>query len=82
MIFLKKNSLKSIKETMTRSIYTSLSTLVTIIAINALVPTVREFTLPLIVGVITGAYSSIFIASPVWVILADKIKKKKPSKVK
>lgn len=71
----------SVNETMTRSIYTSLSTLVTIIAINALVPTVREFTLPLIVGVITGAYSSIFIASPVWVILADKIKKKKPATV-
>lgn len=63
----------SITETMTRSINTSLSTLVTIIAINILVPSVREFTIPLIVGIITGAYSSIFIASPVWVLLRNKI---------
>ena len=63
----------SITETMTRSINTSLSTLVTIIAINILVPSVREFTVPLIVGIITGAYSSIFIASPVWVLLRNKI---------
>ncbi len=63
----------SITETMTRSINTSLSTLVTIIAINILVPSVREFTVPLIVGIITGAYSSIFIASPVWVFLRNKI---------
>ena len=63
----------SLTETMTRSIYTSLSTLITIIAINILVPSVREFTIPLIIGIITGAYSSICIASPVWVYLKDKV---------
>lgn len=67
----------SISETLTRSINTSLSTLVTIIAINILVPSVREFTIPLIVGVVCGAYSSIFIASPVWVFLKEKAGKKK-----
>lgn len=67
----------SLTETMTRSIYTSASTLATIIAINILVPTVREFTFPLIIGIITGAYSSICIASPVWVYLKDKIGNKK-----
>ena len=67
----------SITETLTRSINTSLSTLVTIIAINILVPSVREFTIPLIVGVVCGAYSSIFIASPVWVFLKEKAGKKK-----
>ena len=67
----------SITETLTRSINTSLSTLVTIIAINILVPSVREFTIPLIVGVICGAYSSIFIASPVWVFLKEKTGNKK-----
>lgn len=71
----------SINETMTRSIYTSLSTLITIIAINILVPSVRDFTVPLIVGVVTGAYSSIFIASPVWVLLKDKIGNKTKSKL-
>ncbi|WP_244833050.1 protein translocase subunit SecF [Clostridium sp. BJN0001] len=72
----------SLTETMARSINTSVSTLVTIIAINVLVPTVREFTLPLMIGIITGAYSSIFIASPVWVILKTKIKGKKNRKNK
>ncbi len=67
----------SISETLTRSINTSLSTLVTIIAINILVPSVREFTIPLIVGIVCGAYSSIFIASPVWVFLKEKAGKKK-----
>ena len=67
----------SLTETMTRSINTSLSTLVTIIAINILVPTVREFTIPLIIGIVVGAYSSIFIASPVWVLLKDKMENKK-----
>ncbi|WP_294403335.1 protein translocase subunit SecF [uncultured Clostridium sp.] len=67
----------SITETLTRSINTSLSTLVTIIAINILVPSVREFTIPLIVGIVCGAYSSIFIASPVWVFLKEKTGKKK-----
>ena len=67
----------SLTETMTRSIYTSLSTLITIIAINILVPSVREFTIPLIIGIITGAYSSICIASPVWVYLKDKVGNKK-----
>lgn len=67
----------SISETLTRSINTSLSTLATIVAINILVPSVREFTIPLIVGIVCGAYSSIFIASPVWVFLKEKAGKKK-----
>lgn len=70
----------SLTETLKRSIYTSLSTLVTIIAINILVPSVREFTIPLIVGIICGAYSSIFIASPVYVLLKEKMENKKNKK--
>lgn len=67
----------SLTETMTRSIYTSSSTLITIIAINIMVPSVREFTIPLIVGIICGAYSSICVASPVWVYLKKRSKNKK-----
>ncbi|VYU05469.1 protein translocase subunit SecF [Clostridium tertium] len=63
---------KSLTQTMSRSINTTLTTLVTIIAVNIFVPTVREFTFPLIIGIAAGAYSSIFIASPIWVILKDK----------
>ena len=67
----------SITETIARSIYTSLATVVTIIALNILVPSVRTFTFPLIVGIISGAYSSICIASPIWVYLKDKVGNKK-----
>ncbi|MBW6409947.1 protein translocase subunit SecF [Clostridium weizhouense] len=62
----------SLTETMSRSINTSLTTLFTIIAVNIFVPTVREFTIPLIIGIVAGAYSSIFVASPVWVYLKSK----------
>ena len=67
---------KSLTQTMSRSINTTLTTLITIIAVNIFVPTVREFTFPLIIGIAAGAYSSICIASPVWVILKDKRGKK------
>ena len=67
----------SLTETIARSIYTSLATVVTIIALDILVPSVRTFTFPLIVGIISGAYSSICIASPIWVYLKDKVGNKK-----
>jgi preprotein translocase subunit SecF len=52
---------------MARSINTVLTTLFTITAIYILgVPSVKEFALPLIIGIISGCYSSIFIASPIW----------------
>lgn len=63
---------KSIKDTIVRSINTSLTTLITIVAVYVLVPSIREFSLPLIIGIISGAYSSIFIASPLWVIFKNK----------
>lgn len=63
----------SLTETIARSIYTSLATVITIVAMNILVPSVRQFTIPLIIGIISGAYSSICIASPIWVYLKDKI---------
>ncbi|BDR65131.1 protein-export membrane protein SecF [Clostridium tetani] len=62
----------SIAQTMTRSINTSLTTLFTIAAVYIFVPSVREFALPLLIGVICGAYSSIFIASPLWTIFRKK----------
>jgi len=67
----------SVTETLARSIYTSSATAITIIALNILVPSVRSFTFPLIVGIISGAYSSICIASPIWVYLKDKVGNKK-----
>ena len=70
---------KSLTQTMSRSINTTLTTLITIIAVNIFVPTVREFSFPLIIGIATGAYSSIFIASTTWVLL-KKIGHKKKDK--
>ncbi len=58
----------SIKETMPRTINTSLTTLITITAVYIFgVPSIKEFSLPIIVGLISGTYSSIFIASAMWV---------------
>ena len=71
---------KSINKTLARSINTSLTTLIIIGAVNIFVPTVREFSFPLLIGIAAGAYSSIFIASPIWVILKNKMNKKKSVK--
>lgn len=68
---------ESITQTMTRSINTVLTTLFTIVAVYVFVPSVRDFAFPLIVGILSGAYSSIFIASPLWVILKKNMKGKK-----
>ncbi len=68
----------SIWQTMARSINTSLTTLVTIGALYLLgVPSIKEFALPLMIGIISGTYSSIFIASPIWVLLREISSKKK-----
>lgn len=58
----------SIVACITRSINTSLTTLITITCLFIFVPAIRPFSLPLIIGIASGAYSSIFIASPLWVI--------------
>ncbi len=62
----------SIAETLPRTINTSLTTLVTILAVYIFgVQSIKEFALPIIVGLISGTYSSIFIASPTWVALLE-----------
>lgn len=62
----------SITQTMSRSVNTTLTTLITIVSVYIFVPSVREFAFPLAVGIACGAYSSIFIASPVWVMLKNR----------
>lgn len=69
---------ESIAQSLTRSINTSLTTLITLLALYILgVEQIREFALPLIVGVVAGTYSSIFIASPLWVMIKQSRKGKK-----
>lgn len=57
----------SISESMGRTINTTVTTLITIILLYIFgVNSIKDFAFPLIVGVIAGAYTSIFIASPYW----------------
>lgn len=68
---------KSIKQTIRRSINTSATTLIAVTVLYILgVEAIKDFALPLIIGVLAGTYSSIFIASPVWYLL-----KRRKSKV-
>ncbi len=71
----------SINQTISRSINTSLTTLVVIGSVTYFVPTVREFTVPLLVGIAAGTYSSIFIASPIWVLIKNRKNKKEKAAV-
>lgn len=64
---------KGIWQTMARSINTSITTLITLVALYILgVASIKEFAFPLIVGVICGCYSSVFLASQFWVLFKGK----------
>ncbi len=68
---------KSISQTIVRSINTSFTTLLAIVCLYIFgVEAIKDFALPLIVGVLVGTYSSIFIASPMWYILKSKLPNK------
>lgn len=59
----------SIAETISRSLNTSLTTLIAIIALLLLGgPTIASFLLALLIGIVTGTYSSIFVASQLLVV--------------
>lgn len=67
---------KSISQTLGRSINTTLTTLFTIGAIYVLgVQSIKDFSLPMIVGIVAGAYSSIFISGSMWYVLLPKNEK-------
>jgi preprotein translocase SecF subunit len=64
---------RSVNQTLNRSINTSITTLVTIAALYIVgVQSIKEFALPLMVGIVSGTYSSIFIASPLWYVFKSK----------
>jgi preprotein translocase subunit SecF len=57
----------SISQTLSRTINTSVTTLLTIVMLFLFGgQTIKDLTLALIVGLISGTYSSIFIATPIW----------------
>ena len=68
----------SITQTLTRSIYTSLTTFVTVAVLYILgVSSIREFALPLMTGILCGAFSSVCITGPLWYVMRTKLQKKK-----
>ncbi|MGL4546634.1 protein translocase subunit SecF [Eubacterium aggregans] len=65
----------SVNQTLKRSINTVATTLIAILALYIFgVAAVKNFALPLIVGIACGCYSSIFVASPLWVVFQKKFK--------
>ncbi|MCI6430401.1 MAG: protein translocase subunit SecD [Oliverpabstia sp.] len=68
----------SITQTLTRSIYTSFTTFIMVFVLFILgVSSIREFALPIMVGIICGAYSSVCITGSLWYVLRTKFKKAK-----
>lgn len=67
-----------IQSTLRRSLFTSLTTLIPIICVFIFGgDTTRLFVLALIIGIVSGTYSSIFVASPLWYDMSMKTKKKR-----
>ena len=70
----------AVSETLTRSINTSLTTFITVLMLFLFgVSSIRDFTMPLMVGIVSGAWSSVMIAGPLWydfVQLAEKRREK------
>ena len=63
----------SISQTLTRSINTTLTTFVMVLILYILgVSSIREFALPLMVGLICGTYSSVCLSGSVWYVLNKK----------
>lgn len=72
---------KSMSSVITRTICTSITTLIAIITVYVVaivfnLPSVQGFALPMIVGVISGCYSSICVAGPLWVMWQLRKQKK------
>ena len=65
---------RSITQTLTRSIYTSLTTFIMVAVLYIMgVSSIREFAAPLMVGIICGAYSSVCITGSLWLVMKKKL---------
>ncbi|MGN0390330.1 MAG: protein translocase subunit SecD [Wujia sp.] len=68
---------KSIAQTFTRTIYTSLTTFVMVLVLFIMgVASLKEFTFTLMIGIVCGAYSSVCITGPLWYTMKKKVDKK------
>ncbi|MBW4838991.1 MAG: protein translocase subunit SecF [Paenibacillaceae bacterium] len=71
---------ESVAQTIMRSLYTALTVFVAAFFLFLLGgESIRMFSLAMVIGLLFGAYSSIFIASPLWFVLKSK-QKHKPAK--
>ena len=71
----------SIRESLGRTICTTATTLITIVALCILgVASIREFALPIIVGILSGVYSANMINGYIWAWLEEKRKARKAAK--
>ena len=69
---------RSIYQTLTRSLYTVFTVLFTTFALYFFGgDTTKDFSFALLIGFFSGSYSSIFIASPLWVVLKNRFPAKK-----
>lgn len=67
---------RCITKTLTRSIYTSLTTFVMVAVLYVMgVSSIKEFALPLMVGIVCGAYSSVCITGALWYVMKTRVKK-------
>ncbi len=68
---------KSITQTLTRSVYTSVTTFIMVAVLYVLgVTSIKEFALPLIVGIVCGGYSSVCITGTLWYVMKTMKKNK------
>lgn len=68
---------RSITQTLSRSVNTSVTTFITVAVLYVLgVASIREFALPLMVGIVCGAYSSVCITGALWYVMKTKLGKK------
>ena len=71
----------SVSNTLSRTINTSLTTLITLVALYVFgVDSIREFAFPLIVGMLAGTYSSVLLSGQVWAMWMEKRNSRKAEK--
>ena len=65
---------EAVNQTLSRSLFTSLTTFIMVAVLYILgVSSVKEFALPLMIGIICGTYSSVCLASAIWYILRQRL---------
>lgn len=65
----------SVRQTLNRTINTSVTTIASIFMLACIgVPQMREFVIPILIGLLAGTYASIFISAPLWTAMMSKSK--------